>query len=117
MPWIVADTVIEEVVYHVLGDDHSRLGEILYDHRNDLSEKLAAKANTIYRHNARFRKQIKARGNAGRDQLYIWMHHWLAAELKDAMPDIYRLLPRDFALGHAPAGSPKPTPRHGRGRL
>ena len=117
MPWIVADTVIEEVVYHVLGDTHASLGEWLYNRRDDFSENLSAKANQIYRHNERFRKQIKARGNAGRDQLYVWMRHWLAAELKDAMPDIYQILPRDFVMGHAPAGSTMPTPQHGRGRL
>ena len=30
-----------------------------------------------------FMKCVKAKGNTGRDQLYIWLSHWLAAFLKE----------------------------------
>jgi hypothetical protein len=30
-----------------------------------------------------FMKCVKARGNRGRDQLYIWLTHWMAAYLND----------------------------------
>ena len=40
---------------------------------------LTSKAETLFQNSKYFRKSIKANGNKGRDNLYMFMEHWLKA--------------------------------------
>jgi len=42
-----------------------------------LVKELTARANYHFAHNKLFKKQIQAKGNAGRDNLYKYMTHWV----------------------------------------
>lgn len=99
LPWVVAETVIGEVSGYLHRRGESGLSEKLYAARDEITDRLAARADVIYAANARFRKQIQASGNRGRDQLYVFMRHWLASDLKKHMPAAYRALPAEFANG------------------
>jgi hypothetical protein len=46
-----------------------------------LEKHLEQKANTVYKNNQMFKKQLKQRGNKGRDALYMYMEHWADAYL------------------------------------
>lgn len=61
---------------------------------------LVAHANTVYSHNARFRQKIRAKGNTGRDWLWTFMRHWLAAILQQRRPQLFARLPAEFSSGH-----------------
>ena len=60
---------------------------------------LAERANVVYQHNARFRRLLRKRGNAGRDWLWAFMRHWLCALLDGRRPDLSQRLPRSYAVG------------------
>ena len=60
---------------------------------------LTAHARTIYAHNERFRRRIRGAGNCGRDHLWMFMRHWLAALLKDRRPHFYARLPVAYRTG------------------
>ena len=91
LPYAVADGVLDEV--------QAFTGDEILDARA-LADRLAAMADETYKHNERFRKQIRANGDRGRDQLWVWMRHWVASELHRHYPAIYRKLPSSFATGH-----------------
>jgi hypothetical protein len=40
---------------------------------------LAGRAGEIYAHNARFRRLLRRKGDAGRDWLWAFMRHWMLA--------------------------------------
>lgn len=40
---------------------------------------LTSKAETLFQNSKSFRKSINANGNKGRDNLYMFMEHWLKA--------------------------------------
>jgi hypothetical protein len=60
---------------------------------------LAERAESIYAANPQFRKLINARGDSGRDTLYMFMRHWISAELKRTKPREFSRLPESFCLG------------------
>ncbi|MGO8928041.1 MAG: hypothetical protein ACLQU3_14310 [Limisphaerales bacterium] len=60
---------------------------------------LAGRANVVYQHNARFRRLLNRRGDAGNDWLAAFMRHWLSALLASRRPDLYRRLPGSYAVG------------------
>jgi hypothetical protein len=94
LPWVVADCVIREIERYLWpkGDQGLR-GPNASD---DLADKLAEKANTVYQHNKRFRKAIRSKnGNYGRDYLYSFMRHWVAGECLDRGLSV----PASFANG------------------
>lgn len=66
--------------------------------KRQLSDRLHKMANDIYQHNDEFRRKITP-SNRGRDQLYVWMRHWLSSELHRSHPAIYRKLPVSFRMG------------------
>lgn len=101
LPYIVAGTVVQEVERYT--------GEAL---SNEYVEALVAHAHATYNADASFRRKIRAKGNKGRDTLYAFMRHWLAADLKKKQPDIYEQLPSGFASGE-PLDNPgrAPNPR------
>lgn len=100
VPYVVATTVIEEVVGYLRAKGHGAIAERVYGRMGDSAVALSRKAETVYAANESFRKKMRAKGNAGRDQLYVWMRHWLAASLKAKDGEAYRALPRSFDLGH-----------------
>jgi hypothetical protein len=61
--------------------------------------RLAAQARTTYAHSASFRQKIKRPGERGRDCLYLFLQHWLAAALYRDCPDFYDRLPHGYATG------------------
>lgn len=61
---------------------------------------LAARANTVYAHNAQFRRYIRGKGTRGRDWLWVFMRHWLADLLGEQRPLLYARLPSSYASGH-----------------
>ena len=61
---------------------------------------LTARANTIYAHNPRFRRKIRAKGDKGRDYLWAFARHWLAGLIAERRPDTYPPLPSSFSIGH-----------------
>ena len=68
---------------------------------------LAAKAERSFAGHRQFHRLIcahGAQGNAGRDQLYKFMRHWLASRLARERPALYRRLPAAYALGRALPG-------------
>ena len=64
--------------------------------RAELVPLLVKKAEAVYTSNGSFQKKLRAKGNAGRDWLYAFMQHWLAAELKKRLPDIFAQLIKDL---------------------
>lgn len=91
LPMVVAKSVVDEVDRcYPLPPGRAK---------DELPGKLAHHANLVYENNAAFRRKIRARGDKGRDALYAFMRHWLAAELHDTQPAIYRRLPERFRVG------------------
>jgi len=62
---------------------------------------LVTRASTLYTRNARFRRRLNAPGNAGRDWLWAFTRHWLAALLLKHRPDQYARLPPGYQIGRA----------------
>ncbi len=87
MPWIVADSA--------LSDAQKYLDKPIPNIRS-VADELSDFANDIYKHNERFRKQIRASGNRGRDTLYIFMRHWTASYLKKNHPALFKQLPHGY---------------------
>jgi len=63
--------------------------------------RLAAKAEYLYPRHTQFKKLLNGPGNAGRNNLYRFMRHWMAAWLKRERFALYRKLPASFGLGQA----------------
>jgi len=63
------------------------------------AKSLVTHANEAYAHNARFRRRVRNPANAGRDWLWAFMRHWLAALIRRNRPDLYRRLPSTCAVG------------------
>ena len=61
--------------------------------------RLAIQARRCYARSELFRKKICRPGDKGRDLLYVFMRHWLAARLKSERPSLYARLPRDYDRG------------------
>lgn len=60
---------------------------------------LAFRAHRCYAHSPSFREKVRRPGDRGRDTLYIFMRHWLAARLDKERPDLLARLPRSYATG------------------
>lgn len=76
---------------------------------------LAFRARRCYAHSESFRVKIRRPGDAGRDLLYVFMRHWLAARLRTERPALYDRLPKEYSCG-APL-LPPPLPVAGGVRL
>ena len=60
---------------------------------------LTGRANTVYAHNAHFRKTIRGEGARGRDLLWTFMRHWLSGLLWEHRRHLYNRLPSDYRVG------------------
>ena len=69
---------------------------------------LAERANVVYQHNARFRRLLHKRGDAGNDWIAAFMRHWLCGLLASRRPDLCQRLPGSYAIGQ----DLPPPPRH-----
>lgn len=78
---------------------------------------LVARANTVYAHNARFRRIIRGLGDRGRDSLWAFTRHWLAGLLWEHRRHLHARLPASYNVGqplpqnqpHSNAKSPSRT--------
>ncbi len=61
--------------------------------------RLAFQARRCYAHSPSFRAKLRRPGDAGRDLLYVFMRHWLAARLQAERPALYARLPKDYSCG------------------
>ena len=61
---------------------------------------LTARANTAYGGNDRFRRLLRRHGNAGRDWLWAFTRHWLAALIRKHRPELHARLPGSYSVGH-----------------
>lgn len=100
VPLAAARQVLEEVSLWLGTPLHGRY-----------AARLAFQARRIYAHSASFRAKLRRPGDRGRDTLYVFMRHWLAARLHAERPDLYARLPQSFASGSPlPHRSPAPHP-------
>ena len=60
---------------------------------------LTAYANTVYAHNARFRRKVRGQGDSGRDYLWAFVRHWLTGLLWEHRPQLHARLPADYCVG------------------
>ena len=63
-------------------------------------DELAARAEEVYDANARFRRTLRSRGDEGRDWLWAFTRHWLAALLQQQAPHLHLRLPASYSTGH-----------------
>jgi hypothetical protein len=63
--------------------------------------RLAVRAQMTYNRNAQFRRLLRQNGDAGRDWLWAFTRHWLAAMIHERRPRLFPLLPRAYSLGEA----------------
>ena len=69
---------------------------------------LAHRARRVFAHSALYRPRFAAAGDAGRDRLYVFMRHWLAARLHAERPALYARLPAGFSSGEPAPLRPAP---------
>jgi hypothetical protein len=102
-PRIDADTPIvpHAVAAGVWSEACVWLGEEL---PRDWIAELVTQANTIYARNPRFRRNLRSKGNRGRDWLWVFTRHWLCATIRKHRPDLHRRLPDSYN-----SGSPLPV--------
>lgn len=68
---------------------------------------LAHRARRVYAHSAPFRRRMSGRQDGGRERLYMFMRHWLAARLRLERSDLFQKLPASYRTGSAlPASQP-----------
>ena len=93
VPEIAAGAIVDEAAR--LAPDHA---DELLSRRAELVAALAARANATYKANPNsvWSRRIRSGGNRGRDTLYAFMRHWLAADLKRNSPDVFSALPRNY---------------------
>lgn len=97
VPIAAARQIVEEVSLWLGEPLHARF-----------AARLAFMACRCYAHSGSYRAKLRRPGDRGRDMLYVFMQHWLAARLHAERPDLYARLPQDYARG---ASLPPPPPR------
>ena len=89
LPWVIAECVCQEVSVF-LGIQMPRR----------YARWLTAKAEVCFQKHRYFRRRMRASGNVPRDQLRVYMRHWLSALLGTERRDLWFCLPQSFDLGH-----------------
>lgn len=89
LPWAVAESVCQEAMAFL---------DVALPKR--YARWLTAKAEICFKRNVRFRKKMMGKGNAARDDLRMYMRHWLSSLLHEERPDLWYALPGSFDLGH-----------------
>lgn len=81
LTWLIAETALEKEGY--------------YPAEKEAINGLVAKANYHFNTNEQFKKTILSKangGNAGRDNLYMWMYHWIKGKYwirKGYLPELF----------------------------
>jgi hypothetical protein len=88
MPDVIAESVVQEAERFLKADLPA-----------SFVERLAAKAHYLYPRRKHFQKMLKSRGNAGRDNLSMFMRHWTAAWLKREKYTLHKKFPWSYSLG------------------
>ncbi len=70
---------------------------------------LVVRVNAIYARNPQFRRKIRGRDTLGRDWLWAFTRHWLAALMLKHRPDLHERLPDGYNVG-------QPLPQKNRAR-
>jgi len=86
LPQVIADSVCLEAATYLQSE--KLMG---------YTGQLVGRAENTYAVNARWRRQLQRQD--GRDVLYSFMRHWLAALLKKEQPRLFAELPPSFANG------------------
>ena len=83
---------------------------------DNFAARLAAKAHYLYPRHKHFHKGMNRPGNAGRENLHMFMRHWTAAWLKRERYALYKKLPWAYAQGRPLPAESSPgsreIPRH-----
>lgn len=87
-PQIIADGVALEAFEKNEATKHLPLDQRRWDLTQALASYLYKKTIVLYKTNERFKKQLQAKGNKGRDTLYTFMQHWAEAYLGKAKFDL-----------------------------
>jgi hypothetical protein len=64
------------------------------------ARELIARANAVYAHNPRFRRKLRGNANNGRDHLWMFVRHWLAALIRERRARLHARLPASYHTGH-----------------
>ena len=86
LPQVIADSVCLEVATYLQSKNLM-----------SYTEQLVGRAKNTYAVNERWRRQLQRQN--GRDVLYSFMRHWLAALLKKEQPRLFAELPASFTNG------------------
>ncbi len=62
--------------------------------------RLTDRAEAVYASSARFRRRLRSPGNGGRDWLWAFTRHWLAALIWKHRRALYSRLPASYSVGH-----------------
>lgn len=91
MPAVIAGCVLDELQGFLHERGQAQIPQAKVD---EFEVYLVGKQADLYQHNPSWRKKMRARGNKGRDTLYAFMRHWLAAEVGRHLPVVYRGIER-----------------------
>jgi hypothetical protein len=61
--------------------------------------RLTQRAEAVYASNPRVRRRLQGPGNGGRDWLWAFTRHWLAALISKQRPALYARLPASYSVG------------------
>jgi hypothetical protein len=101
VPQAVASAVWEEASQW-LGEELPRAWRV----------RLTERAEAVYASNARVRRRLRRPGNGGRDWLWAFTRHWLAALIWKHRRALYNRLPASYSVGHPlPRGCASPVSR------
>jgi hypothetical protein len=106
LPQLEARTLLVAIAAarHVLEEASLWLGEPLPPR---YAAGLAFRAKITFAHSASFRRGFSRRADAGRDHLYVYLRHWLAARLHADRPRLFRKLPAGYCTGEPLPASTK----------
>lgn len=87
MPIAVADRVVGDWLIWLEGYDQ-KISKVARTKSDAMANYLADKAESIYKVNKRFAKQMQGKGNSGRDLLESFMFHWLTSQMLKSFPSL-----------------------------
>ena len=87
LPELIAQIVAEKTVHSALKTEidnwenldekaKAKLETKTKAEQTKIEEYLVLRTETTFQYNERFRKNVRANGNKGRDHLYLFMYHW-----------------------------------------
>lgn len=101
------DALVPEVVAVQVMEELQELTEFHVPDPERLVEHLVRQAGEVSAANVSFSRKL--RGRLGREWLYAFMRHWLAAELKRTHPAVFHRLPPRYAVGDPDTGRRSPV--------